>query len=209
MLYNEVMNLAKEIGKKLQKARKEMRLTQEEVGAKLGIGRPAYANIETGRSLITVEHLLKLPAILQKPVVYFLGIEAGDHSSEPTEKEMLQEIYTALKRSRLISGLNGYDVQAAKEKLGKMGEHPDIEPLLEVWPYLDAVEKRHVYDYIRWRLDQQLKRLNSSERRDPVADRYTIGMIDVMTVIHQIPPDERAAVISYLQNLEDKPSEDD
>jgi len=67
--------LAKQIGRRLKQAREDRRLTQEEIGAALGIERAAYANIETGRSLLTIEHLMKLPGILLEPVTYFLGVE--------------------------------------------------------------------------------------------------------------------------------------
>lgn len=67
--------LAKQIGLRLKRAREECRLTQEEMGTALGIGRAAYANIETGRSLLDTEHLMKLPKILYQPVTYFLGVE--------------------------------------------------------------------------------------------------------------------------------------
>lgn len=70
-----VVILAREIGRRLKAARENERLTQEEIATALGIGRAAYANIETGRSLLTVEHLIKLPKILKQPVTYFLGIE--------------------------------------------------------------------------------------------------------------------------------------
>ena len=68
-------SLAQKIGKTIKVARYSANLTQEEVAAPLGIGRAAYSNIENGHSLITVEHLLKLPEILHRPATYFLGIE--------------------------------------------------------------------------------------------------------------------------------------
>jgi transcriptional regulator with XRE-family HTH domain len=74
------MELAKEIGKRLEKARiNNTKLTQEEVAAKLGIGRQAYNNIVNGRNLVTVEHLVKLETILGESVVYFLGLGAENN----------------------------------------------------------------------------------------------------------------------------------
>jgi len=84
-------SLAVQIGKRLRVAREEVQLTQEEMGARLGIGRAGYANIETGRSLISVDHLLKLPGILHKPVTYFLG----DNGPAADEAELLQ-LYRAI-----------------------------------------------------------------------------------------------------------------
>ena len=55
------------------------------MAAPLGIGRAAYSNIENGLSLITVDHLLKLPHILHKPVTYFLGIGTENLSADEAE----------------------------------------------------------------------------------------------------------------------------
>lgn len=77
--------MATQIGKRLKKARAKKRLTQEEVAKFLDIGRAAYANIETGRSLITVEHLLKLPQILGGSITYFLGVSDGDLTQDESE----------------------------------------------------------------------------------------------------------------------------
>lgn len=128
----------------------------------------------------------------------------GEQAEQLSDAEMLQQIWTALKQARIISSMSCEDIETAKAKLDAMGEHPDIEPLLEIWPHLDAMERRNVYDYIRWRLQQQLERLNSSEKRDSEADQYTIGVADMITAIDRATPKERAAVIAYLQKLDDK-----
>lgn len=76
LTYNKGVNkLAKQIGKRLKAARENIQLTQEEVGTALGIGRAAYANIENGRSLLGIDHLLNLPNILYKSETYFLGVD--------------------------------------------------------------------------------------------------------------------------------------
>lgn len=93
LAYNKGVNkLAKQIGKRLKEARENMQLTQEEVGAALGIGRAAYANIETGRSLLGVDHLLNLPSILHKPVTYFLGV----NGELPQDEAEWLEVYRSL-----------------------------------------------------------------------------------------------------------------
>lgn len=84
--------LAKQIGRRLKQAREERRLTQEEMGIALGIERAAYANIETGRSLLTIEHLMKLPDIFQKPVTYFLGVETGQSVEEGEAAEIIRQL---------------------------------------------------------------------------------------------------------------------
>lgn len=74
-------SIAIEIGQRIKSVREAKNLTQEEVGRALGIGRAGYANIEIGRSLIRLEHLMKLPDILHYPITYFLGID-GELSDE-------------------------------------------------------------------------------------------------------------------------------
>lgn len=77
--------LAKRIGTAIKAARLSSGLTQEEVAAPLGIGRAAYSNIENGHSNITIDHLLKLPHILHKPVTYYLGIDTENLTAEEME----------------------------------------------------------------------------------------------------------------------------
>ena len=75
-------DLAQEIGKRVKAARDKTDLTQEDVARALGIGRAGYSNIENGRSLLTLEHLVKLPEIFNEPVTYFLGADEAQQLSE-------------------------------------------------------------------------------------------------------------------------------
>ena len=87
------MDLAREIGLRLKAARSKTTLTQDDVGKMLGLGRSGYTNIETGRVLINLEHLLKLPPILGESVTYFLGLnEMDDLSKENTVNAV--DVYT-------------------------------------------------------------------------------------------------------------------
>jgi transcriptional regulator with XRE-family HTH domain len=106
---------AKAIGNRIKAARLSANLTQEEVAAPLGIGRAAYSNIENGHSMVTVDHLLKLPQILHKPVTYFLGINSTHLTAE--EGEWL-ELFRALPAEvkELVVGFVKVAVQQAKER---------------------------------------------------------------------------------------------
>lgn len=64
--------IKREIGKRLKRARKDKGYTQEDVAGLLGLKQVSYSAFERGRSLISLEHLLKLPRILDKPITYFL-----------------------------------------------------------------------------------------------------------------------------------------
>ena len=107
--------LAKTIGNKIKAARLAAELTQEEVAAPLGIGRAAYSNIENGHSLVTVDHLLKLPQILHKPVTYFLGIETDNLSAEEAEWLELYRILPEDARALVVSFVK-VAVQQARER---------------------------------------------------------------------------------------------
>lgn len=107
--------LAKQIGKRLKQSREERRLTQEEMGAVLGIERAAYANIETGRSLLTIEHLLKLPKILGQPVTYFLGVETGLLEDEGEVLESYRAVPEGLPKQQAKQMLRSWADQFQKE----------------------------------------------------------------------------------------------
>jgi len=112
--------LAKTIGSKIKVARLAAELTQEEVAAPLGIGRAAYSNIENGHSLVTVDHLLKLPQILHKPVTYFLGIETENLSAEEAEWLELYRILPDDARALVVAFVK-VAVQQARER--EQGSH--------------------------------------------------------------------------------------
>lgn len=57
-------SISKNVAKRLRQSRRGAGLTQEEVADKLGIARSAYGHMESGRNLISLEHLVKLPSIL-------------------------------------------------------------------------------------------------------------------------------------------------
>jgi transcriptional regulator with XRE-family HTH domain len=104
LTYNEgVNNLAIEIGKRLRAARKKVGMTQEEMGAALGMTRTGYTNLETGRSLLTLDNLLKLPKILHQPAIYFLGMD-GELSEDEAE---LLELYRSLPEDHKKANLDG------------------------------------------------------------------------------------------------------
>ena len=114
--YNTGMStLAKQIGNRIKAARVAAGLTQEEVAAPLGIGRAAYSNIENGHSLVTVDHLLKLPHIFHKPATHFLGIDPENLT--PAEMEWL-ELYRVLPADikTLVLSFVKVAVQQARER---------------------------------------------------------------------------------------------
>lgn len=81
------------VGKRLRSARESQGMTQIEVAEKLGINKKSYSHIETGRNSLLVEHLVKLPEILNHPVNYFLGAGVDDLTEDELE---LVELYRML-----------------------------------------------------------------------------------------------------------------
>lgn len=65
--------LPKAIGKRIQKRRKELKLTQEDVGYKVGISRAYMGYIEQGRSAPSLEVLEKIAKVLKTPIASFFG----------------------------------------------------------------------------------------------------------------------------------------
>lgn len=57
--------LPKALGKKVQKCRKELNLTQEELAFKIGISRAYMGYIEQGRNIPTIEVLQKITKVLR------------------------------------------------------------------------------------------------------------------------------------------------
>ena len=65
------METMEKVLEKLKEARKEKGFSHENMAMELGISQGAYTNIENSESKLTVERLLKISQILEKPVYYF------------------------------------------------------------------------------------------------------------------------------------------
>lgn len=73
------MNL-EELGKKLQMAREEKKISQKELALAIGCSQPTISNYEKGKRLIYLAHLEELSAILEKPLDYFVNNKSNDNS---------------------------------------------------------------------------------------------------------------------------------
>lgn len=63
--------MSNQIAKKLEKLRKDRNLTQKQIAAFVGIGRPCYSSYEEGRVPIPVNILLNLAAYYKISLDYF------------------------------------------------------------------------------------------------------------------------------------------
>jgi transcriptional regulator with XRE-family HTH domain len=68
--------LTRDIARRVRATREglEPRLTQEDVGARLGLSKVGYGHYERGSQPFSVWHLFELATILGRPVEYFLGL---------------------------------------------------------------------------------------------------------------------------------------
>jgi len=62
----------KDIGFKIQIAREEKGLSQEQLARALGCSQPALSNYEKGKRRLYLSHLEKLSEVLEKPPEYFM-----------------------------------------------------------------------------------------------------------------------------------------
>ena len=87
----------REIGKRIQQAREEMGMTQEEFAARLGCTQSALSNYELGKRRLYLNVLNEIAAILNRPLDYFTDAaaeadsigEAGRLPSDPELREIL------------------------------------------------------------------------------------------------------------------------
>lgn len=68
------METIEKVLSRIAKTRKQKGLSQENMAVELGISQAAYTNMENNESKLTVERLLKIAAILKKPVYHFFEV---------------------------------------------------------------------------------------------------------------------------------------
>jgi transcriptional regulator with XRE-family HTH domain len=77
------------IGMRIQQAREELGLTQEEMAAKLGCTQEALSNYELGKRRHYLASLEQIANILGKPLSYFM--ESPTHSKKDDASHLLAE----------------------------------------------------------------------------------------------------------------------
>lgn len=88
------------IGHKIKLTRVQKQITQTELAAALGISKAHLSNIETGKTVVTLENLYKISKALDCKITTFLEDEAP--KEKDTENIKLEDIVKAL---RLIKGI--------------------------------------------------------------------------------------------------------
>ncbi|SHG37870.1 Helix-turn-helix [Thermosyntropha lipolytica DSM 11003] len=90
----------KDIGRKIQMAREEKGLTQEQLAKALGCSQSALSNYEKGKRRLYLSHMEKLSEILEKPLEYFLESSPSNKdwsSSSANNAELIDKITFLLK----------------------------------------------------------------------------------------------------------------
>jgi transcriptional regulator with XRE-family HTH domain len=85
------MKAYEEIGRKLQKAREEAGLSQEELAKKLGCTQASLSNYELGKRRLYLADLQRIGQLLGKPVTYFLEDSEDEQPAHRDLDRMLKE----------------------------------------------------------------------------------------------------------------------
>lgn len=104
MIQKEKVEVSKDelcaIGHKIKLTRVQKQITQTDLAAALGISKAHLSNIETGKTVVTLENLYKTSKALDCKITTFL--EDDTQKSRETEDIKLEDIVKAL---RLIKGI--------------------------------------------------------------------------------------------------------
>ena len=84
----------KTIGKKIQKAREEAGLSQEELASRLGYTQATLSNYELGKRRLYLANIEQIARELDKPLSFFLADSPwkGEEAQKETQNEITTEI---------------------------------------------------------------------------------------------------------------------
>lgn len=77
----------KDIGRKIQMAREEKSMSQEQLARLLGCSQSALSNYEKGKRRLYLSQLERLAEILNKPLEFFVESLSNSHDPEPANHE--------------------------------------------------------------------------------------------------------------------------
>jgi len=85
------MKAYEEIGRKLQRAREEAGLSQEDLAKKLGCTQASLSNYELGKRRLYLADLQRIGQLLGKPVTYFLEDSEDKQAADSNYDRLLKE----------------------------------------------------------------------------------------------------------------------
>lgn len=98
--------IAKELGKRIKKAREEARMSQLQVGVSLGVSDKTISGYESGRISPPIDKLIILGDLFKKPINYFLGADPKQYkvaSRLRAVEVMLKDVKQQLEEIKLVS----------------------------------------------------------------------------------------------------------
>lgn len=104
-----------EIGKLIQKARKEAKLTQTELALKMGLSRMMISRYEVGLNNIPLDQLEKISKFLNKPITYFLEESLTVKITPKELLEMLSNTIPQTKKQNISEIVNEYTQESIKK----------------------------------------------------------------------------------------------
>lgn len=99
---------------RLKRAREEAGLSQEDVAKKLRITSSGYGFFEQGKRQPSINYLMRLGEVLNKPITFFLEVEDTNGNLSEDEKRLL-ETYRKLSYSTKQDVLTIVQALAQKE----------------------------------------------------------------------------------------------
>ncbi len=112
----------KEIGRKLQLAREEAGLSQEQLASLMGCAQSTLSNYEKGKRRIYLTQLEHIAELLDKPIEYFLESSSNNHNLSERSK---------------INNLT-------------LDDEPELLQIVNALYDLPKEKRRSVMDYIIW-----------------------------------------------------------
>lgn len=130
----------KKLGQRIQWAREEVGLSQEQLAKMLGCSQPTLSNCEKGKSRVHLAQLQKLAELLNKPASYFLeAMEPFNLEAEPVSEP----------------------VEITAAEIAGLELDPDIVEVVKVLKELPQETRKSVYEFALWQ-QYRLRRNNSN-----------------------------------------------
>ncbi|MBP3284200.1 MAG: helix-turn-helix transcriptional regulator [Clostridia bacterium] len=92
----------KEISKRIKKARKEQKITQEQLAERMGVSVSFISQAERGKKKFNLEHIHEISYILEKPISYFIEDFSYTHNTEKIDDIILLLKEMDLKKLQLV-----------------------------------------------------------------------------------------------------------
>lgn len=118
----------KKLGRRIQRAREDAGLSQEQLARMLGCSQPTLSNYEKGKSRVYLAQLQRFAELLNKPASFFLeAMEPTNTDDEPFDEE---------------------EGTVASEP--EPDSDSDIEDIVKLLRELPRENRRTVYEYVLW-----------------------------------------------------------